>query len=43
MALEVKGKLRKVMMESDGCTEEEATDSFERLSKASRFVTEIFD
>jgi len=43
VALEVKAKLRRVIMESKGCTEEEATNELERLSKASRFATDIFD
>ena len=43
VALEVKAKLREVIMEWKGCTEEEAADDLERLSKASRFATDIFD
>ena len=32
-----------MIMESKGCTEEEATNGLERLSKALRFATDIFD
>ena len=41
--MEVKAKLRGMIIESKGCTEEEATDGLERLTKASRFATDIFD
>jgi len=41
--MEVKAKMRSMIMESNGCTEEEATVSLERLTKASRFATDIFD
>ena len=43
VALEVKAKLRSVIMEWKGCTEEEAADGLERLSEESRFATDIFD
>ena len=43
VALEVKAKLRDMIMESKGSTEEEAAQSLERLSKTSRFATDIFD
>ena len=41
--MEVKAKLRNMIIESKGCTEEEATNALERLTKASRFATDIFD
>lgn len=41
--MEVKAKLRNTIMESKGCTEEEAAESLEQLSKASQFATDIFD
>jgi len=43
VAVEVKAKLRDMIIESKGCTEEEASNDLERLSKASRFSTDIFD
>jgi len=43
VALEVKGKLRDMIMELKGCTEEEAASGLDRLSKMSRFATDIFD
>lgn len=43
VALEVKSKLKDMIMEGKGCTEEEADRGLERLSKASRFATDIFD
>jgi len=43
VVLEVKAKLRNIIMERKGCTEEEAAESLERLSQASRFATDIFD
>jgi len=43
VAVEVKAKMRNMIIESRGCTEEEATNDLERLSKASRFATDIFD
>lgn len=41
--MEVKAKMRSMIIESKGCTEKEATDGLERLTKASRFATDIFD
>jgi len=41
--MEVKAKMRSMITESKGCSEEEATDDLERLTKASRFATDIFD
>lgn len=41
--MEVKAKLGNMIMESKGCTEEEAASGLERLTKASRFATDIFD
>ena len=43
VALEVKAKLRSVIVEWKGYTEEEAADSLVRLSEESRFTTDIFD
>jgi len=43
VAMEVKAKLRDMIVESKGCTEEEAANDLERLSKMSRFATDIFD
>jgi len=43
VAMEVKSRLRNMITESGGCTEEEATNTLERLSKMSRFATDIFD
>ena len=41
--MEVKAKLRSMIIESKGYTEEEAGNALGRLSKASRFATDIFD
>ena len=41
--MEVKAKMRSMIIESKGCTEEEASNGLERLSKTSRFATDIFD
>ena len=43
VALEVKAKLGKTIMESNRYSEEEVAKALERLSKAARFATDIFD
>jgi len=43
VAVEVKARLRNMIIESKGCTEEEAANHLEQISKASRFATDIFD
>ena len=43
VAVEVKATLKNMIVESKGCTEEEAVNALEGLSETSRFATDIFD
>ena len=43
VALEVKAKLGKMIMESNGYSEEEAAKTLEQLSRAARFAADNFD